>query len=904
MKKKTAFRFRALAITTVLAIVLFVFLFYGCSRRDEPPLIPPTVTSIDPDNGMPGTEIKITGTGFGVDTAKVSVTVNGVAAVVESVTETQIVIIIPDDAGSGPVNVTVNGVTVNGPAFGYKEKLTIKDIQPKEGPAGTIVAIIGKGFSTKAADDVVTFNGKTAILKSIKKDTLYAEVPFQAGDGAVGLVVGNQLVTGPYFDFIESTGLTISSVIPSTGAASTEVTIFGSQFSATLAQNIVKFNGVAASITQATPEQLKVIVPAAATSGSVSVEVTGKRVTGPLFTVFGISQLDPAVGTPGTMVTINGDAFSQVPSGNTVLFNGAAATVTSASAQQLVVIVPIGATTGPVTVRVGNLVTTGPTFTVSPSAISTISPDHGFPDTDVVINGQGFDTRSAPVVKFNGVIADVKLLSPTQIKVTVPTTATTGYVTVEYGSRLLSGPIFTVILTNIASLQPSAGPSGTTVTINGTGFNTDLSQVVLKFNGVPAVIQSITETQIVAVVPQNATTGSISIKYGKREIYGPVFTVQAVQPLSLVSFTPASGPVGTTVTLTGTGFDATLAGTVVTFNGVVASMVSASSIEIVVIVPNASTTGDLVLTVNGFQINGGTFTVTTATGVSTVANGLAAPPLGIAIGQGGNLLVTQGTINSILTIGASGTATTFAGTNVPGFSDGPAASATFHLPNGVYADAATGDVFVTDGDNNAIRQISNGVVTTLAGGAQGQQDGTGSSAQFHFPLGITKAPDGNFYVTDFYNHLIRKITPGGEVTTIAGTGSAGSVNNTGTAASFNGPYGIASDYTGNLYVCDLNNNQVRKISTSGEVTTLVNLTQPMGIVADINGRVYVCTGTSRIYEVSTGSALLEAGSTPGNSNGALLTASFNTPVAMALDADGNLYVADSNNKSIRKVTLH
>ena len=901
MKKKITHRFWSLAITVVLSILIFVFLLHGCSRKDEPPLIPPTISSIDPDSGMPGTEIKISGTGFGVDIDNVSVTINGVPVVVKSVTETQIVVVIPEDAGSGPVKVTVNGVTVTGPSLTFRDKLIIKDIQPQEGPAGTLVAIIGKGFSAKAADDIVTFNGKTAILKNVKKDTLYAEVPFQAGDGAVGLAVGNQLVTGPFFDFIEAAGLTISAVNPTTGVAGTQVTIFGSQFSANVAQNIVKFNGVAATVAGATAVQLKAVVPAGATSGSVSVAVAGQQVTGPLFTVFGISQLEPAVGTPGTVVTINGDAFSLVPSGNTVLFNGAYATVTSASARQLLVVVPLGATTGAVTVQVGNLVATGPPFTVSPSAISDISPSRGFPDSDVAINGQGFDTQNAPLVKFNGLTADVKKISSTQIKVTVPTTATTGYVTVEYSARLLSGPIFTVIQTDIASIQPSSGLAGTTVTLNGTGFNTDVNQVVLKFNGVPAVIQSITETQIVAIVPQGARTGNISVKYGKREIYGPVFTVE--QP-SLASFAPTSGPVGTTVTLTGTGFDPTLAGTLVTFNGVSATVVSATATEIVVTVPALATSGDLVLTVNSFQMNGGTFTVTPTTMVTTLVSGLAAPPLGIAIGPAGNLFVSQGTTHSILNIDGIGPVTTFAGDNGPGFVDGAVATAAFNIPNGVFADATSGDLYVADASNNAIRLISNGDVSTLAGGTQGHQDGAGSNAQFYFPLGLTKAPDGDLYVTDFYNHLIRKITPGGDVTTFAGSGTAGFVDDVGTAAAFNGPYGITCDDAGNLYVCDLNNDLVRKITPGGQVTTLIDLTTPMGIVAGRNGELYVCTGTSRIYEVSTGSAVLIAGSTPGNTNGTPSQASFNTPVALALDADGNLYVADSNNKSIRKITLH
>jgi len=897
MKKKTAL------IIATTPLLLFGLFFNSCNKQDEAPPIRPTITSIDPDNGSPGTEIKINGTAFGANSEKVSVTINGVPAVVKSVSNTLIVVIIPEDAGTGEVKVTVNGTTITGPTLTFRYRLAIKSVHPLEGTAGTLVTIVGKGFSLKAAEDLVTFNGKNAIIKSAKPDTLQVEVPFQAGDGVVGLVVGNQLVTGPFFHFIAPTGLTITTVNPAIGVTNTQVTIFGTQFKADANQNIVKFNGVAAAVSTATPLQLAVSVPSGCTSGPVTVEVAGQRVTGPVFTVFGISQLNPVAGAPGTVVTIDGDAFSETPSGNTVLFNGVAATVTAASTRQLVVVVPLGATTGVVSIKVGNLVASGPSFTVSPSSISGIVPSRGFPETDVDINGQGFDTHKAPVVKFNGVVADLKKLTSTKITATVPVNASTGYVTVEYGTVLMSGPVFTVIQTNLAAIQPTSGPTGTTVTINGTGINDDIGQATLSFNGVQATIVSISETQIVATVPSGATTGNISLKYGKREIYGPVFTVQ---PVSLTSVSPNTGNAGTAVTLTGTGFDPLLINTRVTFNGVAATIASATATEMVVNVPAGASTGDLVLAVNGFQINAGVFTVTTNIGVSTVADKLKASPVGVTIGQGGDLFVTLGARNSVVRIDATHNVTPYAGDNGAKLIDGPLSSAAFNTPNGIAADNAAGKLYVADAKNNMIRVVDNTTVSTLAGdGTGGNINGAGINARFNFPTGITMGPDGNLYVTDYYNHQVRKVTPGGEVTTIAGGGSAGFQDGMGTSALFNGPFGITADRAGNVYVCDSQNNRVRKITPSGDVTTVANVTHPMGIAVDPSGvPLYVCTTGSRIYEVSTGSAVTICGAGSGNADGTLSQAKFDIPVCLVLDADGNLYVADSNNKSIRKVTLH
>jgi hypothetical protein len=150
-----------------------------------------------------------------------------------------------------------------------------------------------------------------------------------------------------------------------------------------------------------------------------------------------------------------------------------------------------------------------------------------------------------------------------------------------------------------------------------------------------------------------------------------------------------------------------------------------------------------------------------------------------------------------------------------GSSDGPGTAASFYNPWGVAVDGS-GNVYVADRNNHLIRKITSaGVVTTLAGsGSSGSADGTGTAATFHYPHDVAVDGSGNVYVADQNNHLIRKITSAGVVTTLAGTGSIGSANGTGTAASFYYPYGVGVDGSGNVYVADYNNHLIRKIATT------------------------------------------------------------------------------------------
>jgi sugar lactone lactonase YvrE len=298
---------------------------------------------------------------------------------------------------------------------------------------------------------------------------------------------------------------------------------------------------------------------------------------------------------------------------------------------------------------------------------------------------------------------------------------------------------------------------------------------------------------------------------------------------------------------------------------------------------------------------------------------------GITVDASGNLYVTEWFAYLIIKITPAGVISTLAGggswTSPDG--DGTGTAASFELPDGITADA-NGNLYVAD--VRTIRKIipSTAVVTTLAGtyGTTGSTDGTGSAALFGRSGGIAVDTDGNAYLVDAGNNTIRKTTPEGLVTTLAGTaGKPGSADGTGTAASFDGPEGIAVDASGNIYVADTYNDTIRKVTSDGVVSTLAgtagtsgsadgtgataSFDEPQGIAVDASGNVYVTTYNNTIRKVTPeGVATTLAGTVgkSGHADGTGTAASFNWPQGIAMDTSGNVYVADTFNDTIRKIT--
>ncbi len=207
-------------------------------------------------------------------------------------------------------------------------------------------------------------------------------------------------------------------------------------------------------------------------------------------------------------------------------------------------------------------------------------------------------------------------------------------------------------------------------------------------------------------------------------------------------------------------------------------------------------------------------------------------PFGVAVDGAGNVYVGEG--NDIRKVTPAGAVTTLREiAEVPGSADGTGSAAGFNGANGVAVDSA-GNVYVADTSNCTIRMVTPaGVVTTLAGsvGACESADGAGSAARFNNPFGVAVDSGGNVYVGDKYNDTIRKVTPAGVVTTLAGSaGLSGSSDGTGSTARFWGPSGVALDSAGDLYVADTDNCTIRKVTPTGVVTTLVGVAGDNGMV--------------------------------------------------------------------------
>lgn len=299
--------------------------------------------------------------------------------------------------------------------------------------------------------------------------------------------------------------------------------------------------------------------------------------------------------------------------------------------------------------------------------------------------------------------------------------------------------------------------------------------------------------------------------------------------------------------------------------------------------------------------------------VTTIASGGDLyRPFGITVGTAGVLYVANSYGSIVQQISPAGVVTLFAGTSGSnGSQDGPAASAQFLFPIALTADAASA-IYVADTGNNTIRKIANGVVTTLAGlspaAAYGSTDGTGSAARFSWAEGIALAANGDIYVADTYNHTVRKVTPAGVVTTLAGrAGLAGLNDGPGSSATFNYPSGLAVDAAGNVYVADMFNDRIRKISPAGIVSTVApGFDSPGGVAVDASGNLYVADTENHVIRkiTPTGTVSTLAGSpgVNGSADGQGSAARFNSPNALAVDAAGNVFVADTVNRTIRKIT--
>jgi sugar lactone lactonase YvrE len=289
---------------------------------------------------------------------------------------------------------------------------------------------------------------------------------------------------------------------------------------------------------------------------------------------------------------------------------------------------------------------------------------------------------------------------------------------------------------------------------------------------------------------------------------------------------------------------------------------------------------------------------------------------GIALDKSGNVYLSDYTSNLIRKITPSGVVTTYAGTGVPGLANGPATSAQFHNPWGLATDTAD-NLYVADASNNCIRKITPaGIVSTIAGtGVKGFMNGSAATAEFSFPCNVwVDSADGKIYVSDCDNNCIRVISPAGIVSTFAGTGIEGSADGTVAAATFGRPHSIVKDSKGNFFITEISNHRIRKVSTSGMVTTFAGSTEgylegvgtsakfsaPHGIIIDAGDTLYVAEALNgnRIRKITPDGVVSTIAGTgiQGYNDGPAVSAQFNAPVDIDFDRNSKrIYVSEVGN---------
>jgi hypothetical protein len=572
---------------------------------------PPTITSFAPTSSTTtGIWVTIQGTNLNGGT----VTFNGVTSAQFDAYDTYGYALLPAGATTGPIKVTTSyGSFTTSSVFtvGLVQAPTLTSFSPTSGKAGDTVTITGANFTGASA---VTFNGVSAATYVVVSATqITAVVPATATTGAIAVTTsGGKATSSTSFSINAVQAPTLTSFSPTSGKAGDTVTITGTNLTGASA---VKFNGVAAaSYTVVSATQITAVVPATATTGTLAVITSGGTATSsasftvtPTGTAPVVTAMTPNPATAyNSWIYITGSNLT----GAAVSFNGVRSTRVDSYPAYCYALLPNGATSGSVTVTTPNGSTTYPNFTISatPSAptFSSLSAASGKAGDTITITGNYF--LSAKSVTFTGgATAAFTVLSETQLSVVVPAGAATGVIKVTTNGGSVNTGSFSVTPVGtapvVSSFSPASGKAGDTITLAGSNFTGATAVNLGTFAASSFTVVS--ATQITAVVPAGAVTGTLSVinASGTGTSTG-TFTV--LKAPAVTGMNPTSGKAGDTVTLTGSGFTGT---TSVKFGTLAATTFNvASDNSLTAIVPAGVVTATITVTNAVGSAASGTFT--------------------------------------------------------------------------------------------------------------------------------------------------------------------------------------------------------------------------------------------------------------------------------------------------------
>lgn len=393
-------------------------------------------------------------------------------------------------------------------------QLSITGFTPATAFEGEAVTIRGVSFSTETAGNLVDFNGTRATVASATSTELQVTVPAGATTGNITVQVNGATATSASAFTVRQT--TVGSFSPASGLPGTTVKIAGTDFDTEPSGNIVKFNGTVAEVTDASGQELNVIVPKGATTGKITITAHDKTITSATdFTVLelSIASFSPTSAKVGTEVVITGNNFSTEEDGNIVMFGEAVADLVSVSSTQITVTVPQDAETGPISITTaGNSSSSSGSFTVLEPVITNFSPLVGAAGYEVTIVGENFGSNASELTASIGESeAEVLSASETELVVRMPS-GYSGKIKVVLNTRAgESAETFTYHVPEVSVVFPDTSAPGIEITLTGNYFSPVTEYNTVTFGGVEGEVTSASTSELKVIVPEGAVNGQFRI---------------------------------------------------------------------------------------------------------------------------------------------------------------------------------------------------------------------------------------------------------------------------------------------------------------------------------------------------------------------------------------------------------